>query len=75
MRDYDEKFFLAKANKRAGNTWLLLMIIVSIFYGAKVLADDVKLSFFIVFSVVGWAEFIFAMIRLKVVGMHDKNFK
>ena len=53
MRDYDEKFFLAKANKRAGTTWLLLMIIVSIFYGAKVAANDVKLSFFIVFSVVG----------------------
>ena len=75
MRDYDEKFFLAKANKRAGTTWLLLMIIVSIFYGAKVAANDVKLSFFIVFSVVGWAEFIFAMIRLKIVGMHDKKFK
>ena len=75
MRDYDEKFFLARANKRAATTWLYLMIIVSVFYGAKVLANDVKLSFFIIFSVVGWAEFIFAIVRLKIVGMHDKNFK
>ena len=75
MRDYDEKFFLARANKRAATTWLYLMIIVSVFYGAKVLANDVKLSFFIIFSVVGWAEFIFAICRLKFVGMYDKNFK
>ena len=75
MRDYDEKFFLARANKRAATTWLYLMIIVSVFYGAKVAANDVKLSFFIIFSIVGWAEFIFAIVRLKIVGMHDKNFK
>ena len=75
MRDYDEKFFLARANKRAATTWLYLMIIVSVFYGAKVVANDVKLSFFIIFSIVGWAEFIFAICRLKFVGMYDKNFK
>ena len=75
MRDYDEKFFLARANKRAATTWLYLMIIVSVFYGAKVAANDVKLSFFIFFSIVGWSEFIFAIMRLKIVGMHDRKFK
>lgn len=75
MQNYDEKFFLARANKRAATTWLYLMIIVSVFYGAKVAANDVKLSFFIIFSIVGWTEFIFAICRLKFVGMDDKNFK
>ena len=75
MQNYDEKFFLARANKRAATTWLYLMIVVTIFYVAKVVANDVKLSFVIVFSIVGWAEFLFAIIRLKVVGMHDKKFK
>ena len=48
MRDYDEKFFLARANKRAATTWLYLMIIASVFYGAKVIANDVKFSFFLI---------------------------
>ena len=75
MQNYDEKFFLARANKRAATTWLYLMVVVSVFYGAKVAAKDVKASFFIVFSIVGWAEFLFAIIRLKVVGLYDRKFK
>ena len=75
MQNYDEKYFLAKANKRAATTWLYLMVVVTIFYVAKVAANDVKASFVIVFSIVGWAEFLFAIIRLKVVGLHDHKFK
>ena len=75
MQNYDEKYFLAKANKRAATTWLYLMVVVTIFYVAKVAANDVKASFVIVFSIVGWAEFIFALVRLKVVGLHDGKFK
>ena len=36
MQEYDESFFITKANKRGGITWFILMIIVSVYYGIKV---------------------------------------
>ena len=36
MQDYDESFFIAKANKRASITWFVLLLIASVFYGIKV---------------------------------------
>ena len=36
MQEYDESFFITKANKRGGVTWFILMIIVSVYYGIKV---------------------------------------
>ena len=41
MQNYDEKYFNAKANRRAGTTWLMLMIIVTVYYGAKMMQGDV----------------------------------
>ena len=35
MQDYDESFFIAKANKRASITWFVLLLIASVFYGIK----------------------------------------
>ena len=35
MQEYDESFFRAKANKRAGITWLALIFIATIYYGIK----------------------------------------
>ena len=40
MNNYDEKYFSAKANKRAGTTWLVLLIFVNVFYGVKVTQGD-----------------------------------
>ena len=37
MQQYDESYFKAKANRRAGTTWLTLMIIVTIYYAAKMM--------------------------------------
>ena len=41
MQTYDEAHFRAKANKRAGTTWLMLLIIVSIYYGVKMAEGEV----------------------------------
>lgn len=75
MRDYDESYFRAKANRRAGTTWLFLMIVVSVFYAAKVAMEEVQLSFYIVFSVVGWTEYIIGGIVLKAKGMDNEGYK
>lgn len=68
MQNYDEGYFRAKANRRAGTTWLCLMFIVTIFYAAKMAKGEVGQNWFIMFSVIGWIEYIAAGIMLKVKG-------
>ena len=48
MQNYDEKYFREKANKRAGTTWLILVVIVSIYYAVKAMSGDVSLKFYTV---------------------------
>lgn len=75
MQQYDESYFKAKANRRAGTTWLTLMIIVTIYYAAKMMDGDVGKNWFILFSVVGWGEYIFGGLMLKIKGMDNENYK
>ncbi len=75
MQTYDEKYFAAKANRRAGTTWLTLMLIVTIYYGAKMASGEVGTAWYIMFSAVGWVEYIVAGIMLKIKGMDYKNYK
>lgn len=75
MQNYDEKYFKAKANRRAGTTWLALMCIVTVYYGAKMAQGDIGLKWFILFSVIGWAEYLGAGMMLKVRGMDYLNYK
>ena len=46
MKEYDEAFFIAKANKMAGLTWFVLMIIVSVFYSVKVFTGKLDMGYF-----------------------------
>ena len=75
MRDYDERYFNAKANKRAGTTWLMLMLIVTIYYGVKVSNGVLGTSWFILFSAIGWVEYICGAILLKIKGMDSPIYK
>ena len=75
MQSYDEKHFRAKANKRAGTTWLFLMIVISVYYAAQLGSGVVSANFYIVFSVIGWAEYLIAGILLKIKGMDYKHYK
>ena len=75
MENYDEKYFLAKANRRAGTTWLTLMLIVTVYYAVKMSEGAVGTNWFIMFSAVGWAEYIFGGLMLKIKGMDNPNYK
>ena len=76
MNNYDEKYFSAKANKRAGTTWLILLIIVNVFYGVKVTQGDyMSLSWQITVAVIGWGSYIVAGLLLKFKGMDYKGYK
>ena len=76
MQNYDEAYFRAKANKRAGNTWLFLLIFVTVYYCSKthVGAWDNqiwKLSM----AAVGWSTYLIAALFLKIKGKDYKGYK
>lgn len=75
MQSYDEKYFNEKTNRRAGTTWLMLMFIVTIYYGAKLSEGKISTNWFIMFCIIGWAEYAGGGILLKLRGMDNKNYK
>lgn len=75
MKEYDEAFFIAKANKMAGLTWFVLMIIVSVFYSVKVFTGKLDMGYFLMFCILGWLLLIISKILLKVKGEDNKRYK
>ena len=75
MQNYDEKYFNAKANRRAGTTWLALMLIVTVYYGVKASSGDINKDWFVVFTTIGWIQYFAAGISLKTKGMDFAGYK
>ncbi|MBQ6814511.1 MAG: methyl-accepting chemotaxis protein [Lachnospiraceae bacterium] len=76
MQNYDEKYFRAKANKRAGTIWLVLLIFVNVYYGTKVVTDGfMSLSWQITVAVIGWSAYITAGLLMKFKGMDFPYYK
>ena len=75
MQEYDESFFRAKANKRAGITWLTLIFIATIYYGIKTKNGEIARGYFIAFTVVGWVTYITGYIVSMIKGKAAKEYK
>lgn len=75
MQEYDESFFRAKANKRAGITWLALNFIATIYYGIKTKNGEIARGYFIAFTVVGWVTYITGYIVSMIKGKAAKEYK
>ena len=75
MQEYDESFFRAKANKRAGITWLALIFIATIYYGIKTKKGEIARGYFIAFTVVGWVTYITGYIVSMIKGKAAKEYK
>lgn len=76
MQTYDEKYFRAKANRRAGMTWLVLLILTSFYYGTKVFTEGaMSPGWFVVVCVIGWGVFLGAGLALKIKGMDYVGYK
>lgn len=75
MQEYDESFFRAKANKRAGITWLALIFIATIYYGIKTKNGEIARGYFIAFTVVGWVTYITGYIVSMIKGKAVKEYK
>lgn len=74
-QEYDESFFRAKANKRAGITWLALIFIATIYYGIKTKNGEIARGYFIAFTVVGWVTYITGYIVSMIKGKAAKEYK
>ncbi len=76
MKDYDESYFRAKANRRAGTIWLMLLIFVNVYYGVKVTQGGfMSFTWQITVAVIGWGAYIVAGLFLRIKGMHYKGYK
>jgi len=75
MNNYDEKYFDAKANRRAGTTWLVLMVIVTVYYAVKAQEGAIRNNWFTIFTVFGWVQYIVGGLLLKIKGMHYSGYK
>ena len=75
MQEYDESFFRAKANKRAGITWLALIFIATIYYGIKTKNGEIARGYFIAFTVVGWVTYITGYIVSMIKGKAAIEYK
>ena len=75
MRDYDEKYFVAKANKRAGITWLLLLIIGTVYYGLKAGKHEVSVITYVIVTICGWLQYVLSGILLIVKGKDNPKYK
>ena len=75
MQEYDESFFRAKANKRAGITCLALIFIATIYYGIKTKNGEIARGYFIAFTVVGWVTYITGYIVSMIKGKAAKEYK
>ncbi len=75
MQSYDEAYFRAKANKRAGMTWLILIVLISAYYGAKVAGGEMKVGWYSLLMGIGWLEFLAGALVLKFKGMDNKDYR
>lgn len=76
MQNYDETYFRAKANRRAGTTWLILLLLVNIYYGIKVTTKGyMNETWQIIVACIGWSQYIIAGLLLKFRGMDYKGYK
>ena len=75
MHDYDEKYFVAKANKRAGITWLLLLIIGTVYYGLKAGEHEVSVITYVIVTICGWLQYILSNVFLMVKGKDNPKYK
>lgn len=75
MENYNEAFFRAKTNKRAGITWVLLLIVACIYYGIKVGTGTLTPGYYAAFAIAGWAVCIVGQALLFIKGMDFKPYK
>ena len=75
MQGYDERYFNARANKRAGTTWLTLLLIQTVFYLWKMSEGAISKGWVIAFCGIGWSILAVSVVILAIKGADFRGFK
>ena len=75
MEQYDEKYFRAKANIRAGITFLVVMVLTTVFYFFKMNKGEVEQDWFIKMVAIGWSLFFAASLSITFKGKDYKYYR
>ena len=75
MEQYDEKYFRAKANIRAGITFLVVMVLTTVFYFFKMNKGEVEQDWFIKMVAIGWSLFLAASLSITFKGRDYKYYR
>ena len=75
MQTYDQKYFDAKANRRAGTTWLSLLLLITVYYTVKMMEGTIGLWLYAIFISFGWVAYLLAGILLKIKGADYAGYK
>ncbi len=68
MEQYDERVFRAKANVRAGVTFLVVVALTTVFYFFKMNKGEVEQEWFIKMAAIGWSLFLIVFLTPKFKG-------
>lgn len=68
MEQYDEKYFRAKANIRAGITFLVVMALTTVFYYFKMTKGEVQQDWYIKMVAIGWSLYLMIFLTRKIKG-------
>ncbi len=75
MESYDEKYFRAKANMRAGTTFLVVMLLTTVFYFFKMNKGEIAQDWFVKMAAIGWTLYILISMTLKIKGKDFDKYK
>ncbi len=75
MEQYDEKYFRAKANVRASITFLVVMILTSVFYFFKLTKNEIEMGWFIRMVAIGWGMFLLVNLSRVIKGRDYVHYK
>ena len=75
MEQYDEKYFRAKANMRAGTTYLVVVLLTLLFYFFKMSKGEVAQDWFIKMTVIGACVYLAVSFSLSIKGRDYKYYR
>lgn len=73
--EYNEKKFMASANKKAMIMWLIIGIVLTLSYAIELVRGNRTVGYYIVFMLLLWVPFALGMLVLKFRGMETRIYR
>lgn len=73
--EYNEKYFLKRANQRAFGMWLLMSVVLTGAYALEIVKELKTMDFYIKMQVICWGPVVLGIVVLKIQGWHSRIFR